>query len=405
MERKVRIISISGQPLSGKSTAIDKMTELLKEQGIKDEDIHVVSVGKMFREYFNKIMDLSSALKNKSKEELKQIPVDDELKQLCSNKLLRNKMKQALVNLLTSEFDISSFDIEKANNSLELKEIRDLIDTIVDTRVAELGKEAIKNNRENEVWIMDSRLAFSNIPESFAVRLTVRDDIAGERLFAGTRKRGKEDNNYADVKEAMEKTIKRGQGEEKRYKERYGIELSNEDNYNLIIDTSFSNVDDIANTILQCEELERHGKSYGKRWTSPKMLIPMQGELDTLRPGFGSGLNIDEIRELIKENGYEPDSEIFVFEYNGRLYIKEGHHRNFAAAQLGYTLVPYEKDEEMEENKKEQWANCLSIAKLTGHEQFFDTKNPDGSTNMFSYNYVFPGIYNEIRERTKNRGR
>ena len=54
MERKVRIISISGQPLSGKSTAIDKMTELLKEQGIKDEDIHVVSVGKMFREYFNK---------------------------------------------------------------------------------------------------------------------------------------------------------------------------------------------------------------------------------------------------------------------------------------------------------------------------------------------------------------
>ena len=405
MERKVRIISISGQPLSGKSTAIDKMTELLKEQGIKDEDIHVVSVGKMFREYFNKIMDLSSALKNKSKEELKQIPVDDELKQLCSNKLLRNKMKQALVNLLTSEFDISSFDIEKANNSLELKEIRDLIDTIVDTRVAELGKEAIKNNRENEVWIMDSRLAFSNIPESFAVRLTVRDDIAGERLFAGTRKRGKEDNNYADVKEAMEKTIKRGQGEEKRYKERYGIELSNEDNYNLIIDTSFSNVDDIANTILQCEELERHGKSYGKRWTSPKMLIPMQGELDTLRPGFGSGLNIDEIRELIKENGYEPDSEIFVFEYNGRLYIKEGHHRNFAAAQLGYTLVPYEKDEEMEENKKEQWANCLSIAKLTGHEQFFDTKYPDGSTNMFSYNYVFPGIYNEIRERTKNRGR
>ena len=31
MERKVRIISISGQPLSGKSTAIDKMTELLKD--------------------------------------------------------------------------------------------------------------------------------------------------------------------------------------------------------------------------------------------------------------------------------------------------------------------------------------------------------------------------------------
>ena len=384
MERKVRIISISGQPLSGKSTAIDKITEILKKQGIKDEDIHVVSVGKMFREYFNKIMDLASNLKNNSKDELKQIPVDEELKQFCSNKILRKEMKQALVNLLISKFDISSFDIEKANNSPELKEIRDLIDTIVDTRVTELGEEAIKNNRENEVWIMDSRLAFSNIPESFAVRLTVRDDIAGERLFAGTRKRGKEDNNYADVKDAMEKTVKRGQGEEKRYKERYGIELSNEDNYNIIIDTSFANVEDIAATILTCEECERKGKTYGKRWASSKMFIPTQSA-EEMKYRF------ELLRKSVEENGYDPNSSILVSK-NGNMYITiDGHTRLSAAAYEGITLLPYDV------TSKTYYGNDLSDLKIYAlydvEEVYRKGKNAEPD---FSYEDVYPGIYKKI---------
>lgn len=41
-------------------------------------------------------------------------------------------------------------------------------------------------NREphpNEIWIIDSRLAFNNIPDAFSVRLTTNADIAGKRLF------------------------------------------------------------------------------------------------------------------------------------------------------------------------------------------------------------------------------
>ncbi|MBO6233154.1 MAG: hypothetical protein J6N78_03760 [Clostridia bacterium] len=384
MERKVRIISISGQPLSGKSTAIDKMTEVLKEKGIKEEDIHVVSVGKKFREYFNKIMDLASNLKNKSKEELKEISVDEELKQFCSNQLLRKEMKDALVNLLMSDFDFNKFDIEKANNSPELKEIRDLIDTIVDTKVAELGEEAIKRNKENEVWIMDSRLAFSNIPESFAVRLTVRDDVAGKRLYAGTRKRGKEDNNYADVQEAMEKTIKRGQGEERRYKERYGVELSNEENYNLIIDTSFSNVDDIAKTILTCEECERSGKYYGKRWTSPKTLLPTQRSAETFDRGNEEYL--EKLKKDVAENGYAPSSEVEIFEYEGRKYLNDGNHRVAVLAELGNTMIPYEVNK-YSTLACEAYSEEMTLDKLCTYTNIF-RKND----KSFSYEDIYPGI-------------
>lgn len=389
MDRKVRVISISGQPLSGKSTVIGKMKENLIEKGIKDEDIHVVSVGNKFREYFNKIMDLAKELKDKDRDELKQIPVDEELQELCSNQELRQEMKQALIKLILSEFDLESFDIEKANNSPDLKEIRDLIDTIVDTKVAELGKEAIKNNRENEVWIMDSRLAFSNIPDSFAVRLTVRDDVAGERLFAGTRKRGKEDNNYKDVKDAMEKTIKRGQGEERRYKERYGIELSKEDNYNLIVDTSFAKVDDIADVILKCEELERQGEIYSQKWISPKQLLPMQKLYSMIH-------SLPELQQSVKKHGYYPYSEITTIEKDGRLWAWDGHHRIAVAAVEKIGLIPYHINTEISEETKKQNIDAVSISALYDFEDLFE--KIDGK-EAFYYDDIYPGIYKEMMKK------
>ena len=399
MERKVRIISISGQPLSGKSTAISEMTEVLKKQGIKEEDIHVVSVGKKFREYFNKIMDLAIEMKTKNKEELKQFKVDEEIKQFCTDQHLRNSLKQALVKLLTSEFDLESFDIEKANNSPELREIRELIDTIVDTRVTELGKEAIEQNKENEVWIMDSRLAFSNIPESFSVRLTVRDDIAGKRLFEGTRKRGKEDNNYASVEEAMEKTIKRAEGEEKRYKERYGVELSNEDNYNLIIDTSFSNVDDIAKTILKCEELERQGKYYGKRWTSPKTLLPIQRIAETF--DRDNVQRLEKLEEKIAKNGYDVSEEVEIFVHDDRKYLNDGNHRVVVMAKYGETMIPYE-ERKYSANTSEAYSDEMTLDNLFVFTNIFRKNDPD-----FSYEDIYPGVTeiavkNQLKERYTN---
>ncbi len=396
MERKVRIISISGQPVSGKSTAINKMTELLKEKGIKEEDIHVVSVGNNFRAYFNKIMDLARDLKSKSIEELKDASVDEDLKQLCSNEDYRKRLKQALINLIMSDFDFDKFDIEKANNSDKLKEIRDVIDTIVDTKVTELGKEAIKNNRENEVWIMDSRLAFSNIPESFAVRLTVRDDVAGKRLYEGAQNRGKEDNGYSSVEEAMEKTIKRGQGEEKRYKERYGVELSNENNYNLIIDTSFSNVDDIAKTILQCEELERQGKFYGKKWTNPKTLLPTQRLCETYDRGNEEYL--EELKNAVIKNGYFPSSEVEIFEYEGRKYLNDGNHRVAVLAELGNTMIPYVVND-YSTSECEAYSKEMTLEKLVGNTVIYKK----GDSN-FSFEDIYPGVteiatQNQMNER------
>ena len=56
-EIKNRIIAISGEPVSGKGTTIKEMTEMLIKEGYKEENIHIISTGHQFRDYFEKIID------------------------------------------------------------------------------------------------------------------------------------------------------------------------------------------------------------------------------------------------------------------------------------------------------------------------------------------------------------
>lgn len=371
---KNRIITISGEPASGKGTVVNKLKENYEEQGY---NVHIFSVGHEFRR-------------------------------------------------IAQEKGLS---IEQLN---EYMAKRGSIDKLIDSTVEQRGKEINSKSREDDIYIFDSRLAFNNIPDSFSIRLTVDDRVAGERVF-GDNKRGKEDK-YNNLEEAIEKTHNRKISEVERYKKRYGIDLQDINNYNLVVDTSFSSIEDITQLIEQCLELElergkleeellslregrvnvnnkleriqqiqqRIGKTrYGKMWTSPKKLLPLQRELDTLGMGFGSSLTLDQFIEKLRKEGYNPDSEIQSISVNNRLYIIEGHHRNFASGYLGKTLVPYyilaKDDEKMigyGNNTARQRSMGVTRDMLWGHEQFFDKPG-----EQFSYNHIYPGIYDELTKR------
>ena len=102
-------------------------------------------------------------------------------------------------------------------NDEEFATVRGQIDQMIDSLMAEKGIEINQKERPNDVWLIDSRLAWHNIPDSYAVRLTINDSIAGMRVFNDS-SRGEEDQ-YSTLKEAIEKTIERKLGEISRYKE------------------------------------------------------------------------------------------------------------------------------------------------------------------------------------------
>ena len=396
MERKVKIISISGMPVSGKSTTIKGIKETFEKKGYDNENIHIVSVGNRFRDYFNKIVTFIRDMEKK--DALQEFVEDEDIKRIFENPEYRKQISNIMATLKIMQYDAEKFDISNANNDPNLAGIRKIVDDIVDGDIERIGKEILDRNNPNEVWLVDSRLAFHNIPDSFAVRLTVEPRVAAKRLF-NDKSRGEEDNKYKNIEEAEIAAKERTEGEAKRFKERYGIDLEDENNYNLIIDTSYAKAEDVVDTILTCEERDRQGKKYGKTWASPKQFLPLQRERDTL--GMGTYCTIDDVIKSIKDFGYIPSESIEIDEYQGRKYIIEGHHRNFAAGYAGKTLIPYEitesdKSEDEKTRTRAEWrASGLLKANLLAHEYYLGKD--------FSYEEVYPGIYKELEE--KNNGR
>lgn len=171
-EIKNKIITISGEPVSGKSTVVREIKELYEEKGY---NVHIISVGNVFREMVKK-------------EYIKKYP---------------------------DRTNVSLADIQSDKEFM--KQIHS-IDGIIDGTIAKKGKAFSEVERPNDVYILDSRLAWNNVPNSYAIRLTVNDVIAGNRVF-NDKKRGSEDH-YKTVEDAIEYTRKRKIGEIERYKER-----------------------------------------------------------------------------------------------------------------------------------------------------------------------------------------
>lgn len=391
---KNKIIAISGEPVTGKGTTVEALKQNFEEQGYI---VHVVSAGHEFRKYFNAIAEF---IRNyKDIEKAKELSKDTYLKELFEIKEYREVLINTISELEKNNIDSSNLTIEQANNLKEFSDLRRIVDTIIDEGIRKLGEEINSEERPNEVWLVDSRLAFHNIPEALSVRLVSTPEVAAQRLF-NDQNRGKEDNKYENVQEAFESREKRRIGEEERYLKRYGVKLGDEDNYDLIIDTSYSSIDDISDTILKCLDCYTKGKTFAKKWTSPKTLLPMQTERTTLRDGE-SRYNFEELAELIKQNGYLADSPVEIIEVDGYKYLINGHHRNFAAAYTNKTLVPYEviaKDDERlpieyrgnENETARDRAKTKRSEYLYGHEWFIGED--------FSYEEVYPGIYNKLKE-------
>ena len=399
-----KIIAISGEPVSGKGTVIRELRKQLLKKGYKEENIHVISTGHKFREFFEVILDFIK--NNENEEKLKEISAKPPMDEILANPQYREKITKTIARIKNEKIKLDDIDsISDANNSEVLKDIRDMIDYLIDTGSKKMGDEIAEKESKDEIWIFDSRMAFANIHEAFSIRLTTNSREAGKRLF-NDKTRGKEDR-YSSVEEAEKAREERRIGEIKRYKERYGVDLENPDNYDLIIDTSYADVKDIADVILLCGKRRDEGGYFGKTWASPLTMLPSQTMQETWDPSPGYGLKLLEIVNKIKENGYYPDREIQIFRMDGVNYILEGHHRNFASIFAGKTLIPYIDEMTTEEGRKRAergWIPTCTKKFLFDHEFLVErglrvAKNDNKI--KFSYSDIYPDILDRIEDPTK----
>lgn len=111
----------------------------------------------------------------------------------------------------------------------------------------EIDAELTRYGRRDEDMVLDSRMAWHFVPDSFKVYLTVQLDAAAKRIMQD--QRGTVES-YANLDEARKKLIERKQSENLRYITKYGVDCSNLDNYDLVIDTTDISPEAVAAAIM-----------------------------------------------------------------------------------------------------------------------------------------------------------
>lgn len=135
---------------------------------------------------------------------------------------------------MAGERGVSILELSRsAENDIE-------IDREIDERTTRLAEEG-------DDFVMDARLGWHFAPESVKVFLDVRPEVAARRIFDA--RRGTEHENI-DLKTTQRAIESRTESERDRYLTYYGLDYTDYDHYDLVIDTSDIGIDDVVDRIM-----------------------------------------------------------------------------------------------------------------------------------------------------------
>lgn len=103
--------------------------------------------------------------------------------------------------------------------------------------------------KEHDKFVIDARLGWYAVPESFKVYLTVDLDVAARRAFEDAERKDTEKFNSVEEQKADMK--KRYELENARYYNLYNVRKEDLSNYDLIIDTTNESPETVAEKIIE----------------------------------------------------------------------------------------------------------------------------------------------------------
>ena len=132
---------------------------------------------------------------------------------------------------------------EMGIDTLELNRLAD-VDPSIDERIDGIFIQ-LGNDPGN--FIIDSRMAWFFLPDSFKVYLQADVHIAAARILSDPTRNSEQ---YASLDEAVAKITARKQSENARFLKKYGADSTNLSNFDLVVDTTKYSVEEVAALIL-----------------------------------------------------------------------------------------------------------------------------------------------------------
>jgi cytidylate kinase len=121
-----------------------------------------------------------------------------------------------------------------------------------DPKIDAMTDQKLRDMRDADKVVIDSRTAYHWIPESFKVYLELPPEIAKERILQSMKedKLREESEQVYTSEEVFQKMKERFESEQKRYWELYKINNKDMSQFDLIIDTNKNNLEQVVDIIV-----------------------------------------------------------------------------------------------------------------------------------------------------------
>jgi predicted cytidylate kinase len=198
----------------------------------------------------------------------------------------------------------------------------------IDEEIDEFNKNL---NIKSESFIIDSRMAWHFIPTSFKIFLKVDPDISARRVLNDNNRKSE---SYTDFQIAKKELAHRKRSENERFLDLYSVDCSDMNNYDLVVDTSYSDPESIVDKILMLHKRWSENDEFIKFWANPKLLFPTQ---PIAKLGRSSS---KKVYDSIQFNGFKPEFPIEALNYQDFHFIFDGHLRVSASIFSNISLIP-----------------------------------------------------------------
>src|SRR3989344_1242371 len=142
----------------------------------------------------------------------------------------------------------------KRGESVEATNISAEVQKDIDHQVDELLE---RMGREENRLVVDSRLAWHWMPDSFKVFLSLDADSAAQRIFQDVVKKNRVSEDAKSVEDVRASIERRFASEQKRYRSLYDINPTDPKNFDLVIKTKDNDLDTVVTIVLKSYEAWR----------------------------------------------------------------------------------------------------------------------------------------------------
>lgn len=179
---------------------------------------------------------------------------------------------------------------------------------------------------KNENMVIDSRMAWHFVSDTFRVYMTTELEESAKRILRANRA----GDHAASLEEMAEEIRARKASERLRYREQYGVDCKDLSNYDLVVDSTYASPLAVAECILKAFDAWREDKTRRIAYICPRRFFyPDEGTDE------GAAVKLSS---LLDEG--EPVGEAHAVECDGEIYLTDCAEVALAHAISDLPLVP-----------------------------------------------------------------